>query len=93
MKTWIDTLNVYEPGLPIEEVARELGISDVNNIIKVASNENEFGPSPKAIQAMNECANQMHRYPDGGAYYLKEKLANKLMYYQIKYYLEMVAMS
>jgi histidinol-phosphate aminotransferase len=78
MKTWIDTLNVYEPGLPIEEVARELGISDINNIIKVASNENEFGPSPKAIQAMNECANQMHRYPDGGAYYLKEKLANKL---------------
>ena len=78
MKTWIDSLNVYEPGLPIEEVARELGISDVDNIIKVASNENEFGPSPKAIQAMNKCANQMHRYPDGGAYYLKEKLANKL---------------
>ena len=45
MKTWIDTLNVYQPGLPIEEVARELGISDINNIIKVASNENEFGPS------------------------------------------------
>ena len=78
MKTWIDTLNVYQPGLPIEEVARELGISDVDNIIKVASNENEFGPSPKAIQAMNKCTNQMHRYPDGGAYYLKEKLANKL---------------
>jgi len=78
MKTWIDSLNVYEPGLPIEEVARELGITDVDNIIKVASNENEFGPSPKAIQAMNKCANQMHRYPDGGAYYLKEKLANKL---------------
>ena len=78
MKTWIDSLNVYEPGLPIEEVARELGISDVDNIIKVASNENEFGPSPKAIQAMNKYANQMHRYPDGGAYYLKEKLANKL---------------
>lgn len=78
MKTWIDSLNVYKPGLPIEEVARELGITDVDNIIKVASNENEFGPSPKAIQAMNKCANQMHRYPDGGAYYLKEKLANKL---------------
>lgn len=78
MKSWIDQLSVYEPGLPIEEVARELGFDDINSIIKVASNENEFGPSPKAIDAMISSVNDMHRYPDGGAFYLKEKLALKL---------------
>ena len=78
MKSWIDQLSVYEPGLPIEEVARELGFDDINSIIKVASNENEFGPSPKAIDAMISSVNDMHRYPDGGVFYLKEKLALKL---------------
>ena len=52
MKSWIDYLKVYEPGKPIEEVARELGFDDLESIIKVASNENEWGPSPKAIEAM-----------------------------------------
>ena len=47
MKSWIDYLKVYEPGKPIEEVARELGFDDLESIIKVASNENEWGPLPK----------------------------------------------
>ncbi len=75
---WIETLPVYEPGKPIEEVARELGFADISEIIKVASNENELGPSPKAMKAMAAATMEMHRYPDGGCFYLKEKLAGKL---------------
>jgi histidinol-phosphate aminotransferase len=80
MKTneWISNVPVYEPGKPIEEVARELGFADVTEIIKVASNENELGPSPKALKAMAAAATEMHRYPDGGCFYLKEKLSAKL---------------
>lgn len=77
-KEWISDLRVYEPGKPIEEVARELGFDAVADIIKVASNENELGPSPLALEAMREAVHQMHRYPDGGAFYLKQKLAGKL---------------
>ena len=54
MKEWIEQLKVYEPGKPIEEVARELGFTDLSDIVKVASNENEWGPSPKAIEAMEK---------------------------------------
>jgi len=75
---WIQNVPVYEPGKPIEEVARELGFADVSEIIKVASNENELGPSPKAMKAMVAAAQEMHRYPDGGCFYLKDKLAAKL---------------
>ena len=77
-KEWISDLRVYEPGKPIEEVARELGFDDVAEIVKVASNENELGPSPLAIEAMQESLAEMHRYPDGGAFYLKSKLAAQL---------------
>ncbi|RKX39630.1 MAG: histidinol-phosphate transaminase [Verrucomicrobia bacterium] len=77
-KEWISGLRVYEPGKPIEEVARELGFDDVAAIVKVASNENEIGPSPMAIEAMQEAVGEMHRYPDGGAFYLKRKLAGQL---------------
>ncbi len=77
-KPWIEQLKVYEPGKPIEEVARELGFDDVAEIVKVASNENELGPSPMAVAAMQAAATEMHRYPDGGAFYLKRKLAAKL---------------
>ena len=77
-KEWISDLRVYEPGKPIEEVARELGFDDIASIVKVASNENELGPSPLAIEAMQEAVGEMHRYPDGGAFYLKRKLAGKL---------------
>ena len=77
-KEWIKDLRVYEPGKPIEEVARELGFDDIAAIVKVASNENELGPSPMAIEAMKAAVSEMHRYPDGGAFYLKDKLADKL---------------
>jgi histidinol-phosphate aminotransferase len=75
---WIKSLSVYEPGKPIEEVARELGFDDIDLIAKLASNENPLGPSPKAVKAMIACAEQMHRYPDGGGYYLRQALAAKL---------------
>jgi len=77
-KPGIEMLGIYEPGKPIEETARELGFSDVSEIIKLASNENALGPSPKAVKAMLECAPRMHLYPDGGAFYLKQALAAKL---------------
>jgi histidinol-phosphate aminotransferase len=77
-KNHIADLRVYEPGKPIEEVARELGFDDIASIVKVASNENELGPSPRAIEAMQESIPEMHRYPDGGAFYLKHKLADML---------------
>jgi len=75
---WIQNVPLYEPGRPLEEVARELGLSDVAALIKTASNENELGPSPKAIEAMQQAARNMHRYPDGACFYLKQKLADKL---------------
>ncbi|HAS83722.1 MAG TPA: histidinol-phosphate transaminase [Verrucomicrobia bacterium] len=75
---WIESVPVYEPGRPIEEVARELGVENIEDILKVASNENELGPSPLALEAMREAAFSMHRYPDGGCFYLKEKLASTL---------------
>lgn len=75
---WIPNVPVYQPGKPIEEVAREMGFDDVDAIIKVASNENELGPSPKALEAMAAAASQMHRYPDGGGFYLKNKLSETL---------------
>ena len=73
----LHNLPVYQPGRPIEEVARELGLVPAD-VIKVASNENPLGPSPKAIEAMQAAVTQSHLYPDGNAYYLKNKLAAKL---------------
>lgn len=70
-------LAVYEPGKPIEETARELG-TDVDRIIKLASNENPLGPSPRAVFAMHGALESAHLYPDGGGYYLREALAAKL---------------
>lgn len=70
-------LPVYQPGRPIEEVARELGLP-AGDIIKLASNENPLGPSPKALRAMAQAVRQVHLYPDGNAYYLKQKLAAHL---------------
>jgi histidinol-phosphate aminotransferase len=74
----IAKLMTYEPGRPIEEVARELGFEDAGAIVKLASNENALGPSARAVEAMRRAAGEMHRYPDGGAFYLKEALARKL---------------
>ncbi len=73
----LDGLPVYQPGRPIEEVARELGL-DPAGIAKLASNENPLGPSPLAIEAMKRMAHQAHLYPDGNAFYLKNRLAEKL---------------
>jgi histidinol-phosphate aminotransferase len=70
-------LAVYEAGKPIEETARELGV-DSSAIIKLASNENPLGPSPKATQAMHAAAENAHLYPDGGGFYLCKAIAAKL---------------
>ncbi len=70
-------LPVYLPGRPIEEVARELGLPAAD-IIKLASNENPFGPSPLAIAAVEKTVSHAHLYPDGSGFYLKQKLATKL---------------
>jgi histidinol-phosphate aminotransferase len=71
----VRTLAPYVPGKPIEELERELGIRD---IIKLASNENPFGPSPLAIEAMQRALADTWLYPDGSGHVLKHKLAKKL---------------
>jgi histidinol-phosphate aminotransferase len=71
----ISTLVPYPPGKPIEELEREYGIS---GSIKMASNENAWGPSPRAVEAMREAMQNLHRYPDGSCYYLTQSLAEKL---------------
>lgn len=70
------TQPVYEPGKPIEDVARELGL-DPAGIVKLASNENPWGPSPKAITAATEALRHAEQYPDGGSVRLREALARK----------------
>lgn len=74
---WLRELVSYEPGKPIEDVARELGLKP-EEIIKLASNENPLGPSPKALDAMRAMLERSHFYPDGGGYYLREGIAAKL---------------
>jgi histidinol-phosphate aminotransferase len=70
-------ITVYQPGKPIEETARELGL-DPGAIIKLASNENPLGPSPKAMEAMRDALEKAHLYPDGGGFCLRKALATKL---------------
>ncbi|TKB57520.1 histidinol-phosphate transaminase [Ferrimonas aestuarii] len=65
----------YQPGKPVEELERELGISD---IVKLASNENPLGLSPKAAQAIENACSELTRYPDANGFYLKQKLSEKL---------------
>jgi histidinol-phosphate aminotransferase len=72
---YIRKLVPYAPGKPIEEVEREYGIA---NSIKLASNENPLGPSPRALEAIREKLAQLHLYPDGDCFYLKKGLAKKL---------------
>ena len=71
----IKSLVPYPPGKPIEELEREYGIS---GSIKLASNENSLGPSPKATAAIADCLGKLHRYPDGSCYYLANALAQKI---------------
>jgi histidinol-phosphate aminotransferase len=66
----------YEPGKPIEETARECGLRP-EQIIKLASNENPLGPSPAALAAVEKALRSLHLYPDGNAFYLKQRLAEK----------------
>lgn len=75
IKTHIRDLAPYEPGKPIEELERELGIS---HSIKLASNENPLGPSPLAVEAIRGAASDIHRYPDGACFALRERLAARL---------------
>lgn len=67
-------MSPYSPGKPIDEVKRELGLTEV---VKLASNENPLGPSPKAIAAVQAAAAQMHLYPDAAAYDLRRAIAEK----------------
>ena len=75
VKPWIAALEPYKPGKPIEELEREFGISGA---IKLASNENPLGPSPRAIEAVRRALDDVHRYPDGASFALRSKLAEKL---------------
>ncbi|MBW2725089.1 MAG: aminotransferase class I/II-fold pyridoxal phosphate-dependent enzyme, partial [Deltaproteobacteria bacterium] len=68
-------LKPYEPGKPMEELERELGIE---SSIKLASNENPIGPSPKALVALRECIDDVNRYPDGACFELRARLSEKL---------------
>jgi histidinol-phosphate aminotransferase len=68
-------LKPYEPGKPMEQMERELGIS---SSIKLASNENPIGPSPKAIEALHAAIDDVNRYPDGACFSLRERLSEKL---------------
>ena len=64
----------YSPGKPVDEVKRELGL---DRVVKLASNENPLGPSPKAVEAVREAAAKMHVYPDGAAHALRTALSDK----------------
>jgi histidinol-phosphate aminotransferase len=68
----IESLLPYEGGKPVEELARELGVHDA---IKLASNENPLGPSPLALAAARDALDEVHRYPDGTAFALRERIA------------------
>jgi histidinol-phosphate aminotransferase len=71
----IRSLTPYPPGKPLSELERELGIS---RAIKLASNENALGPSPRALEAIQNALTELHRYPDGGAFYLRRRLSKHL---------------
>jgi histidinol-phosphate aminotransferase len=64
----------YEPGKPVEEVQRELGL---DRVVKLASNEGQYGPFPEALEAIERGAPGLNRYPDGGAYLLRTALAER----------------
>jgi len=71
----VQGLQPYQPGKPIEELERELGVT---NTLKLASNENPMGPSPKVIEALNAPNLKLDLYPDGGGFTLKDKLSDQL---------------
>lgn len=74
-KDYVESIRPYEPGKPIKEVERELGLK---RVVKLASNENPLGPSRKALRAMRRALREVHRYPDGSCFYLRKRLAEEL---------------
>jgi len=70
----LDELVPYEPGKPVEEVQRELGLA---RVVKLASNEGPYGPFTAALEALVRAAPELNRYPDGGAYLLRSALAER----------------
>jgi histidinol-phosphate aminotransferase len=70
----IQSLTPYVPGKPIDELQRELGL---DRVIKLASNENPLGPSPKAVAALAGATDTLHRYPDGGGFRLRQAIAER----------------
>ncbi len=74
-KDYISSIRPYEPGKPIKEVERELGLK---RVIKMASNENPLGASRKALRAMRRALREVHLYPESSCFYLKKRLAEEL---------------
>src|SRR5579862_5921190 len=70
----VSDLQPYQPGKPVEDVQRELGLE---RVVKLASNEGPFPPFPAALEAMERAALELNRYPDGGTYRLHEALAER----------------
>ena len=75
-REYLQRIRPYQPGKPVEEVARELGLK--GEIVKLASNENPLGPSPLAVRAMREVLRDSSFYPDDNCFYFKQKLAARL---------------
>lgn len=73
----VQALSPYQPGKPIDELARELGLNP-DSIIKLASNENPLGPSAKALAAARQALDELCRYPDGNGFELKQALSSRL---------------
>ena len=74
LKDYVASIRPYEPGKPIKEVERELGLK---RIVKMASNENPLGPSRKALRAMRRALREAHLYPESTCFYLKKRLAEE----------------
>ncbi|MBN2620327.1 histidinol-phosphate transaminase [candidate division WOR-3 bacterium] len=75
LRSYVNDIKPYKPGKPIDEVVRELGIT--GDVIKLASNENPLGPSPKAVQAIGKRINTINLYPDDNCFYLKKAISAK----------------
>ncbi|MDI9246893.1 histidinol-phosphate transaminase [Marinobacter sp. CHS3-4] len=74
--TGVQALSPYQPGKPVDELARELGL-DPKSIVKLASNENPLGPADSALAAARDALTELTRYPDGNGYYLKQSLCKR----------------
>ncbi len=70
----VEALQPYQPGKPVEDVQRELGLE---RVVKLASNEGPFGPFPAALEALERASRELNRYPDGGCYALTAALAER----------------